>query len=30
MDSMVKKHTPMEIDTEQLNALGKKASQVMA
>ena len=30
MDSMLKKHTPMEIDIEQVNLLGKKATMVMA
>ena len=30
VDAMLQKHTPMELESEQLNALGKKASQVMA
>ena len=30
MESMLKKHTPMEIDIEQVNLLGKKATMMMA
>jgi hypothetical protein len=30
MDDMLEKHAPNEIDGDQLNLLGKKATQVMA